>query len=211
MTRRPLPRVHALTDARIAAREDLGLRAAALAAAGSAVALHARDRDADAATLATLAARLQANARPPGASVFVNARPDVAAAVHAHGVQLGMRDLRAADARRLLPRGWVGVSVHARAEAEAALAEGADYLLFGNVWETATHPGRPGAGLAQLEAVAALGAPVIAVGGVTADRAALARDAGAWGVAAIGALWDAPDSHAAACALLAPWAREAAA
>lgn len=211
MMHRPLPRLHALTDARVAAREDLGVRAAAIAAAGSAVALHARDRGATADGLVALARRLQANARPPEASVIVNARPDVAAAVHAQGVQVGAQDLAVGDARRVLGTGWVGASVHGLAGAEMALADGADYLLFGNIWETATHPDRPGAGLAQLTAIAALGAPVIALGGVTVARAAEARDAGAWGVAAISALWDAPDSHAAACAMLAPWASEGAA
>jgi thiamine monophosphate synthase len=46
---------------------------------------------------------------------------------------------------------------------------------------------------------------VIAIGGITAERAWEARDAGAYGVAAISALWYAPDSAAAAVALLAPW------
>jgi thiamine-phosphate diphosphorylase len=210
MPRRPLPRLHALTDARIAVRDDLGTRAAAIAAVGPAVALHARNRSADDVTLAALADRLRRLAAPPEAALFVNARADIAAATHAHGVQLGADDLAPTDARRVLAHGprpdaWIGRSVHGLDEARTARDEGADYLLFGNVWETATHPGRAGAGLAALEAVASLGLPTIAVGGVTPHRAAEARDAGAWGVAAIGALWDAADPYAAARALLAPW------
>jgi thiamine-phosphate pyrophosphorylase len=57
-----------------------------------------------------------------------------------------------------------------------------------------------------VRAAAALGAPVIAIGGIDAARAAEVRDAGAYGVAAIRALWDAPDPAAAALALLAAWA-----
>lgn len=188
---------------------DLAVRAAAIAAAGPAVALHARDRAASGADLTRLATRFVALARPPEASVFVNARPDIAAATGAQGVQLGARDLAPADARRSFPAGWVGRSVHDMAEAEAAAAEGADYLLAGHVFETASHPGRPPAGLAFVREAARLGLPVIAIGGITAARATQARDAGAWGVAAIGALWDAADPARAARDLLAPWADDA--
>ena len=203
---RPLPRLHAVTDAEVLAAPDFGVRAAAIAAAGSAVALHARDRAAGGAALARAAARLLALARPAEAAVFVSGRPDVAAALGAQGVQLAAADLAPADARRMLPAGWIGRSVHTEAEASAAVDEGADYLLVGNVYQTATHPGRPAAGLGLVRAAAALGRPVIAIGGIDAARADAVREAGAWGVAAIAALWRAPDPAAAALALLAPWA-----
>ena len=203
---RPLPRLHAVTDAGVLAASDFGVRAAAIAAAGSAVALHARDRAAGGAALARAAARLLALARPAEAAVFVSGRPDVAAALGAQGVQLAAEDLAPADARRMLPAGWIGRSVHTEAEARAAVDEGADYLLVGNVYQTASHPGRPAVGLGLVRAVAALGRPVIAIGGIDAARAGDVRNAGAWGVAAIAALWRAPDPAAAALALLAPWA-----
>lgn len=202
---RPLPRLHAITDAATLALADFGVRAAAIAAAGSAVALHARDRTANAASLAAAAARLVALAAPAESSVIVSARADVAAAVGAHGVQLAAADLAPIDARRVLPRGWIGRSVHSSAEAESAVAEGADYLIAGSVYATATHPGRPAAGLELVRRAAALGIPVIAIGGVTVERAAELREAGAWGVAAITALWGAADPAAAALALLEPW------
>lgn len=202
---RPLPRVHALTDARVLARDDLAVRAAATAAAGSAVALHVRDRTASGAALTAAALRLGALARPPEAALIVNARPDIAAAVQANGVQLGAHDLSPADARALLPDGWIGRSVHGGEESRAAADEGADYLLVGNIFETASHPGRPAGGLALVEAATSAGLPVIAVGGMTAERARAVRDAGAWGVAAISAIWDAPDSYRATLALLEPW------
>jgi thiamine-phosphate pyrophosphorylase len=56
-----------------------------------------------------------------------------------------------------------------------------------------------------LREAAALGLPVIAIGGITVERVAEVHAAGAWGVAAIRALWDAPDSALAAFRLLAPW------
>ena len=203
---RPLPRLHAVTDAEVLAAPDFGVRAAAIAAAGSAVALHARDRAAGGAALARAATRLLALARPAEAAVFVSGRPDVAAALGAQGVQLAAEDLAPADARRMLPAGWIGRSVHTEAEAVVAVDEGADYLLVGNVYQTASHPGRPAAGLGLVRAAAALGRPVIAIGGIDAARAEAVREAGAWGVAAIAALWRAPDPAAAALALLVPWA-----
>jgi thiamine-phosphate diphosphorylase len=202
---RPLARLHAITDARVLALPDLGVRAAAIAAAGPAVALHARDRTAGGAALARAALRLQALARPPEAALFVSGRPDLAAAIGAHGVQLGSTDLAPGDARRVLAHGWIGRSVHDADEAAAAVAEGADYLLVGAIYPTTSHPGRAGAGVGLVRAAAALGRPVIAIGGVDPARAAEVREAGGYGVAAIGALWDSADPAAAALALLAPW------
>ena len=78
------------------------------------------------------------------------------------------------------------------AEAEAARAEGAEYLVVGPVFATASHPGRPPLGLERLQSIAAAvdGLPVIAIGGVSADRVREVRKSGAYGVAAIRALWD---------------------
>ena len=202
---RPLPRLHAVTDGTVLAAEDFPVRAAAIAAAGPAVALHARDRSAGGAALARVAQRLLALARPPEAAVVVSGRPDVAEAVGAQGVQLGTGDLGPADARRTFPSGWIGRSVHSAEEAEAAAREGADYLLVGSIYETASHPGRPGAGLDLVRRTVRLGLPVIAIGGIDAARAAAVRDEGAYGVAAISALWWAADPAAAALGLLAPW------
>ncbi|HEX2250384.1 MAG TPA: thiamine phosphate synthase, partial [Gemmatimonadales bacterium] len=202
---RPLPRIHAFTDPSLLSHPELGIRAAAIAAAGPAVALHVRARGLTAALLTAAAGRLLALARPPEASVLVSGRSDIAAAVGAHGVQLARQDLMASDARRVLPHGWIGCSVHNRNEAEAAVQEGADFLTVGNVYETDTHPGRPAAGLEVVREAAMLGLPVIAIGGITPERAAAVRAAGAYGVAAIRALWYAPDPAAATVAMLEPW------
>ena len=202
---RPLARLHAITDARVLALADLGIRAAAIAAAGPAVALHARDRGAGGAALARAALRLQALARPPEAALIVSGRPDLAAAIGAQGVQLAAGDLAPTDVRRLLPHGWIGSSVHDLDEAAKAVAEGADFLVVGAIYPTTSHPGRTGAGVELIGKTAGLGRPVIAIGGIDATRAAEVREAGAYGVAAIGALWNAADPAAAALALLAPW------
>ena len=147
-------------------------------------------------------------ARPPEASVFVSGRADIAAAVGAQGVQLGSDHLSPADARRLLPNGWIGRSVHSKEEAVVAVAEGADFLVVGSIYETESHPGRPPAGLDLVRDAVALGRPVIAIGGITPERAAEVKAAGGYGVAAIRGLWMAADPAAATLAMLAPWIRE---
>ena len=201
---RPLPRVHAITDAGVLSLDDLGVRAAALAAGGSAVALHARDRTATTRILASVAERFIALARPPEAAVFVNGRPDLAAALGAHGVQLSETDLAPTDARRVFHHGWIGRSVHSVEEATAAQAQGADYLMVGTIYQTASHPGQPG-GTPLVEACAALGLPIIAIGGVTPAQVPELIAAGAYGVAAIRALWHAADPAKAVVEFLDHW------
>ena len=203
---RPLARVHAFTDAGVLAAPDFGIRAAAIAAGGAAVALHARDRDSTAAALTAAALRMVALARPPEASVFVSGRPDIAAAAGAQGVQLGSGDLTAADARRVLPGGWIGRSVHNAEEAHAAVEEGADFLVIGSIYRTPSHPGRSAGGPGLVSDAARFGRPVIAIGGVTPERVAELRAAGAYGVAAIRALWGSADPAAATLAMLSGWA-----
>jgi thiamine-phosphate diphosphorylase len=204
-----LPRVHAFTDAALLSHPELGIRAAAIAAAGPAVALHARARDESAAFLASAAQRLLALARPPEASLFVSGRSDIAAAIGAHGVQLAADDLTPSDARKILAHGWVGCSVHSASEAVAAVREGADFLVVGSRYPTSSHPERHPAGLDLVRQTTTLGVPVIAIGGITPERAIEIRSAGGYGIAAIRALWHAPDPAAATLAMLAPWVDDA--
>jgi len=202
---RPLPRLHAITDDAILADPDVGIGAAAIAAIGPAAALHVRGRNTSASSLAKSAERFTSLASPAEAAVVINARPDLARAVGAQGVQLGAGDLDPADARKVLGPGWIGCSVHSLVDARAAIDGGADYLLLGSIFETPTHPGATPLGLEQLEAVAALGCPVIAIGGITPDNAGAVQEAGAWGVAAIRALWQVKDRYAAGMAMIKPW------
>jgi thiamine-phosphate pyrophosphorylase len=196
--RPPLPRVHAITDERLARQQDLDRLAAELAAGGGPdLAFHARGRALTGREHHDLALRLRTAAR-----IFVNDRLDVALAVGALGVQLGRGNLAPTDARRLEPAWWIGVSVHDVDEAWAARTAGADYLLVGPVFATATHPDRVPLATARLAEIAGLGLPVIAIGGVTVERVPQLRAAGVHGVAAIRALWDAADPRAAARAMI---------
>ena len=196
-----LPRLHAITDERIARRPDLDTVAQLLAAGGGAhLAFHARGRGLSGLDHYELAVRLSAC---PPARLFVNDRLDVALAVGAAGVQLGQGSLPPADARRLNAGWWIGKSVHDLREAEAAHAGGADYLLVGPVFPTATHPDRAPLGSARLKEIVGLGLPVVAIGGVTPERIPeLMAEAAIHGVAAIRALWHAADPADAARRLL---------
>jgi len=88
--------------------------------------------------------------------------------------------------RHLVPAGFlVGRSVHARDDVSTA-ARGADYLLYGNVYETSSKPGLPPAGLSRLaDVVRATTVPVLAVGGMSIERIPAVLGAGAVGFAAI--------------------------
>ena len=193
--RAPLPRLHAITDERIARRADLDNVARVLSSAGGAnLALHARGRALSGAEHYDFSFRLSNLPSP----LFVNDRLDVALALNAVGVQLGTGSLPVSAARRLDTAWWIGKSVHDLAEAEAAQVEGADYLLVGPVYSTATHPDRPPLGLEALGRIARLGVPVIAIGGIGPGRAREVKAAGAYGVAAIRALWESADPEGSA-------------
>jgi thiamine-phosphate diphosphorylase len=195
----PLPRLHAITDERIARRPDLDMVVGELATGGGPdLAFHARGRALTGLEHYDLSFHLSNSPSP----VFVNDRLDIALACHAAGVQLTAHSLPVSAARRLDAAWWIGKSVHDLAEAEAARAEGADYLLVGPVYATATHPDRPPLGLDALRQIVQLGLPVIAIGGLGPGRAHEVRAAGAYGVAAIRALWDAADPAAAVRQLL---------
>jgi thiamine-phosphate pyrophosphorylase len=158
-------------------------------------AVHVREKDLGAVDLAALCRRLRAPTREHGALLIVNDRVDVALAVGADGVQrthasLPIADLRAVADKRLR----VGASVHGLEEARQAEADGADWIVFGPVYDTPSkRPFGAPQGLAALAGVAgAVRVPVIAIGGITPERVADVRRAGAAGVAVITALLRAP-------------------
>jgi len=147
-----------------------------------------RERDLEGRALYDLVRRCLEVARGSHARVLVNDRLDVALAAGAHGVHLRGSSFPAARVRKRAGTMFlIGRSVHSAAEAiEVSRAGGLDYLMFGNVFETASKPGREAAGLERLAEVAqATPLPVLAVGGITAARAALVARAGASGFAAI--------------------------
>jgi thiamine-phosphate pyrophosphorylase len=158
---------------------DAGLRAASRATI-----LQLRAPKLTAAQVETEAMRLVGSSPVP---VVISSRADIAVACDAAGVHLPERDIATSDARRLLGKRLVGRSVHSLEGAAAAEREGADYLIYGPVWPSASHPGVTPVGVDALAKVArSVRIPVLAIGGVTPERIAECHDAGAAGFAAIG-------------------------
>ncbi len=130
----------------------------------------------------------EAYALVPKASVpvVVSSRCDVALAAGAAGVNLPERDISVAQARTLMGQRLVGRSVHSIESAVAAEREGADYVIFGPVWPSSSHPEEKSQGIRALAEVArAVQVPVLAIGGITTERAEECAKAGAAGYAAI--------------------------
>lgn len=134
------------------------------------------------------------------ALLIVNDRVDIAMLAGADGVQLGETALDVADVRSLVgPDMLIGRSVHSEVGAVDAECQGADYLVLGTVFETASHPdGRIGGLDLVREVTLAVGIPVLGIGGITADNAPGVMEAGASGIAAITAITMAGDPRVAA-------------
>ncbi len=158
-------------------------------------------RDADA---YALAAQVATELRRRGALVIMNDRVDLALAIDADGVHVGADDLPVSIARRLVgPDRIVGASAHDASEAARAVQGGADYLGCGSVFPTATKADATVRGLDVVREVrAATVVPVFGIGGVNASNAGRVIQAGADGVAVVGAIADAADPAAAAKRLL---------
>ncbi len=149
--------------------------------------LHVRERDLEAAALASLVTAVLDAVRGTPTRVVVNDRLDVAVGCGAHGVHLRGDSIPVAAARRIAPPAFViGRSVHTVADAQAASS--ADYLVAGTVFRSASKAEtQPLLGLDGLAAIVrASAAPVLGIGGVTAGHVAAVATTGASGVAAIG-------------------------
>jgi thiamine-phosphate pyrophosphorylase len=198
-----------ITDDAVLASPDFGDAArAALAAGGKRLVLHLRGPATSGATLFALASALVPVARRSGARLVVNDRIDVALAAGADGVQLGRRSLTVSDARAAWPEAWIGTSVHSAPEAVEAGRAGTDFLVLGTIYATPSHPGMPGAGVGGIgEAVTQVRVPVVAIGGIDANRIGEVAGAGAAGVAVLSAVWGADDAAHAVATLLRAWDR----
>lgn len=161
-----------------------------------------REKDLDTARLIALGLHVR-DAIAQRALLFVNG--DVAAAhtLTADGVHLPSDGPTVDSARNKLQSGvLVSVATHSVADAIRADHAGADFVILGTVFATASKPGITPLGLDGLRAVCdAVGAPVVAIGGITAANAPEVIRAGAAGVAVIGAILDAPDPRAAVSTL----------
>jgi thiamine-phosphate pyrophosphorylase len=183
----PAERLYPIVDADVCRSRGLEPRALALACLhGGVRVLQLRVKTGSSAQFLDLATQLVEAAGPFGAAVIVNDRADVARLARAAGVHVGQDDLPPAAVRGVLGAGVVGLSTHDPHQVDEALRAGADYVAVGPVFGTATKDTGYGArGLDLVRHAAGRGTPIVAIGGVTLERAPEVIAAGAGSVAVI--------------------------
>jgi thiamine-phosphate pyrophosphorylase len=143
--------------------------------------IQVREKDLDARALYQLVCQIRDAAAGTPARILVNDRLDIALAASLDGVHLPANGLPAARVRPLVR--MMGCSTHTLEEALEAERAGADFVIFGAVFDT---PGKNPVGLDALRKVcAAVKIPVLAIGGVNLENTSQVMDAGASGIAAI--------------------------
>ena len=138
-----------------------------------------------------LAEAFARDAGSAGATFIVNDRADIARLAGASGVHVGQTDLTPADARLVVGQSaTVGISTHNDEQIRLTMAEPVDYVAIGPVFSTSSKDqpdpvvGLDGVRRAR-EIVASSGRPLVAIGGITLERARSVIDAGADSVAVI--------------------------
>lgn len=168
---------------------------------GGVKAIQLREKDLCGKDLFSLAERSHNLCEAYGAALFINDRVDVALAVDAAGVQLSRASLPVGTARLLLGgKKLIGVSTHSLEEAREAKQNGADFILFGPVYFTATKAayGAP-QGLPALKAIVDnISLPVYAIGGIKPENIESTKNTGVRGVALISAIVSAENPKEAA-------------
>ena len=200
-------RLYLITDRNVVKNGDLvaACEAALTAAPPGAIALQLREKDLPARELYELAIRLRVICMRAGALLIVNDRVDVAIAASADGVHLPFDSIGVSMARKLLGDDRIiGVSSHSPPDVAGAAREGADFAVFGPIFDPLSKPATgPAWGAGGLKAACGAGAiPVFALGGITPERtrelcASADPAARPAGVASIGAILGA-DSPASA-------------
>jgi len=204
----PLHGLHVLADDDPRWKHDPVVLARAACEGGASVvqlrAKHATDRE-----ILAWGESIRDATRASGLLFLVNDRFDLALACDADGVHLGQGDLPPARVPAALrAKLVVGRSTHDDDELEAARGEPVDYVAFGPVFETGSKRGAlPGRGIDRLAAAVerVAGRPLVAIGGIDVARAPAVREAGAAGIAVIGAVAGADDPVGAVRALARAW------
>src|SRR5580704_12663466 len=188
------PRLYAIIDPTLLTISELEL---AEALAGSGVELvQYRNKTASSRQFFEISRQLASALGPRGVRFIVNDRADIALLADAGGVHVGQDDLGVEDARAIVgPGRWVGFSTNSMEQVAAADATSADYIAFGPIFPTATKKNPdPVVGTAQLRKARELTQkPLVAIGGITLERAAEVYRAGADSLAVIRDLISVPN------------------
>ncbi len=196
--------LYLITDRRQAGGREL-LDVVRRALDGGVRGVQLREKDLSGAELYRLADAMRRLTAAYDARLIINDRPDIALAVDADGVHVGISSMPVAAVRRVLgPDKIIGYSAHSLEEAEQVQRDGADFITCGPVFATPSKL-RYGAplGVERLTVVAAaLKIPVIALGGISLGNISETLTATVQGVAVISAVLGASDPQGAAMALL---------
>jgi thiamine-phosphate pyrophosphorylase len=180
------PRLYAIIEPTLLTISELAL-AEALAESGVEL-IQYRNKTASSRQIFEISLQLSKMLVPRGARFIVNDRPDIALLADAGGVHVGQEDLSVEDARAICGRErWVGVSTHTLEQVAAADRTSADYIAFGPIFPTSTKR-NPDAvvGTELLRRARKMTAkPIVAIGGITLERAAEVYRAGADSLAVI--------------------------
>lgn len=135
-----------------------------------------------------------------GVPLLINDNVDLALQCGADGVHVGAEDMPVAEIRRLAGPGFIiGATAKTIPQAQAAQADGADYIGVGAVFPSPTKPNAVGITREELAAIcASVTIPAVAIGGITRENLPQLAGCGAVGAAVVSALFGAPDVRAAA-------------
>jgi thiamine-phosphate pyrophosphorylase len=189
-----LPRLYVILDAALLKTPEIDC-AKSLVDAGVCLVQY-RNKRATARDLFESSRELAAFFKPNQVRFIVNDRADVAALADADGVHVGQEDLGVAEARAVIGAGkWVGVSTHNEQQVVEAAGSSADYVAVGPIFATGSKMNPDpvvGVGLVR-RARAMTEKPIVAIGGITVERAAEVLEAGADSVAVISDILAAED------------------
>ena len=188
------PRLYAIIDPTLLTNSELDL---AETLAGSGVELiQYRNKTASSRQFFEISRQLSSSLSPRGVRLIVNDRPDIALLAGAGGVHVGQEDLSVEEARAICGSDrWVGVSTHTLEQLTAADRTSADYIAFGPIFQTVTKKNPdPIVGTEMLRKARQMTKkPLVAIGGITLERAAEVYRAGADSLAVIRDLICAPN------------------
>jgi thiamine-phosphate pyrophosphorylase len=180
------PRLYAIIDPSLLTISELDL-AETLAASGVEL-IQYRNKTASSRHFYEISRQLSSVLGPRGVRLIVNDRPDIAQLAGSGGVHVGQDDLGVEDARAICgPEKWVGISTHTLEQLAEADRSSADYIAIGPIFQTATKKNPdPVVGPELLrQARKMTKKPLVAIGGITLERAAEVYRAGADSLAVI--------------------------
>ena len=192
----PTTKLYAITDCQLSncTHEEIVKQLLA----GGAQWIQLRDKEASAKEMLEAARACLALTRAAGATLIINDRVDVAMTADADGVHLGQDDMEVEEARAILgPDKIIGISTHSLAQVRRALDTSANYIAIGPVYPTTTKENPdPVVGLQLIRKARKLTVrTLVAIGGITLERAPEVIAAGADSVAVISALYPIADIH----------------